>query len=388
MAGCCSGGLRILLTSDSFYPPKGGGDVSLRTLAQHLSSSGHKVAIAYFGEKDPEFDSSAIRYTSPLRGFWPRHIAVRRALEPVLKSAIDRLSPDVVVTQQIALSPTIDTCHASGLPVIGLLRGVDFLCLGSYWSGSEKVCDDKCIGCEDAGCRLIQFPFFRMEFPKVCESLPLADEMVSNSEYTRRSFQHILGLKSRVINPPVRRPTTSHPTRESGSILFVSPVKHKGVDLAIELSQRLKDERFIFVGRTKSSVERRLSRLNNVEYIPWAKDMDSCYRASKLVIVPSVIPEGYGRVCSEALSRNVPCAVSAVGSLPDVVGNAGDVVRNHRDVDSWVEVVSRYSDPAYVREKSLIASERAAGFPTYEQHLAEMESLIMRCASAARGKAG
>ena len=242
----------------------------------------------------------------------------------------------------------------------------------------------RCIGCEDVGGRLIQYPFFRREIAKIHKSLRLADAVVSNSEYTRRTFRSILGLDSQVLTPPIEQVKSTCHLRESGSILFVSPVKHKGLDIAVELARRLNNEKFVFVGRANKSIARMLDRLDNVDYVPWAEDMDSYYSASKLVIVPSVIPEGYGRVCSEALARGVPCAVSAVGALPEVLGDAGDVVINHRDVNSWVAVVRKYSDPEYVRQKSAEALRRAAEFTSHEQYAVNMESLIQRCVAMRR----
>ncbi|UCE92293.1 MAG: glycosyltransferase family 4 protein [Methanobacteriota archaeon] len=376
LAASLSGRLSILLTSDSFYPPKGGGDLSLRILARHLSERGHSVGVAYFGRADPDFATTALDYPFPVRGLWPRHMVIRRILNRNLKKALDEHNPDVVITQQMALSPTVDASHERGIPVIVLLRGVDLLCLGSFWSGAEKRCDYRCIGCEDAGCMLVQYPLFRREITRIRSSLRLAEVVVSNSEYTRRTLRSIVGVESYVLNPPVERVAEGGRVRESGSVLFVSPVRHKGVDIAIELSRRLKNEHFIFAGRTRKSIAREIGRLSNVDYIPWVLDMGSCYSASKLVIVPSVIPEGYGRVCAEAQSHGLPCAVSAIGALPETVGDAGDVVQNHRDVDSWVEVVGRYSDPDYVREKSQKALAKASDLTTHDEHTAAIEALI------------
>lgn len=367
----------ILLTSDSFFPSRGGGDLSLRILARNLSSMGYQISVAFFGEeKDPEFESTLLRFSPAVRGFWPRHMAIRNALEHDLRRVIARQNPDVVITQQLAMSPTIDSCSESEIPVIVLLRGVDFLCLGSFWSGIEKRCDYRCVGCEDADSRLLQYPFFRKEIARIRKSLCLADSIVSNSEYTRRTLKSILGLESRVMTPPIEHAPSGCRIREDGTILFVSPVRHKGVDVAIELSRRLKEERFVFVGDAKRSTIRRLERLDNVDYIPWVSDMEPCYSASKLVIVPSVIPEGYGRVCAEAQIRGLPCVVSAVGALPEVVAGGGDVVHNSRDVDSWVDIVRRYSHPTYVREKSARAIENASGFTTHDKHAACVDALI------------
>ena len=205
--------LNVLMTSNSFYPPRGGGDISLRILASKLSAMGHSITVAYTGEEDPEFRCAVINPSSPLRGFWPRQMTTRKFFRTELGRVVKEASVDVAITQQTALTPTVDACSELGVPVIAMLRGVDFLCLGSFWTGKEWRCDYRCIGCEDAGSRILQFPFFRMEIGGIRNSLRRVDAIVSNSEYTRRTLSTILGLESSVLNPPIEQSHPRHHTR-------------------------------------------------------------------------------------------------------------------------------------------------------------------------------
>ena len=371
-------GLTILFTTDSFYPAKGGGDLSLRTLASSLSDKGHKVSVAYFGrERDREFESFVFTYPLFVRGFWPRHMAVRRVLTTRLEAVIRAVRPDVVITTQIATSATVDVCKRLGIPVVVFFHGVDFLCLGSYATGSERVCDRRCIGCADVGDRLLQFIIFRMEIGRIERSLRAADVVVSNSEYTKRTVRKVIGVDSVVLTPPLAGSPDGQRVRESGALLFVTPMLHKGVDIAMQVARNLGKEDFIFVGHTKDPVKMEISRISNIQYLPWVEDMSECYAAAKAVIVPSVIPEGYGRVCAEAISRGIPCIVSSVGALSETVGPAGDVVANHRDVGSWVETVGRYSSAEYTRAKSEIALQNADRFMSDSHYADSVEGIIM-----------
>jgi glycosyltransferase involved in cell wall biosynthesis len=367
----------ILFTTDSFYPPKGGGDISLRTLMTGLTERGHQIAVAYFGEdEDPSFQSHVLTYPPLLRGFWPRHLLVRKRLKNRLADVIRDTKPDVVITQQIATSATVDVCSESGIPVIVMLRGVDFLCLGSFSSGKDRPCDRKCLGCEDVGDRMAQFPFFRTEINRIERSLHNADALVANSNYTRKVFKDLVGVDSIVLTPPLVEPAKDARIREDGAVLFVTPMSHKGVDIAIEVARNLPRERFLFVGSAKNSTRRVMAEISNITYIPWVENMSECYEKTKVVIVPSVIPEGYGRVCSEAISRGIPCIVSPVGALPETVGPAGDVVMRYRDPKQWLEAVGKYSDKEYARMKSGIAVQNAGRFPGRDSYATSVEAII------------
>jgi len=140
-----------------------------------------------------------------------------------------------------------------------------------------------------------------------------------------------------------------------GKILLFSPVSYKGVDLALKIAGSMKDEKFMFIGNAKKRTVNRIGQLTNVDYLPWVDDPSIAYSKAKLLIVPSVIPEGYGMVCIEAMSRGVPCVVSGAGALPDTIGSGGDSITSHKDSSAWIDVIRRYSDDVYLREKSLAA---------------------------------
>lgn len=232
------------------------------------------------------------------------------------------------------------------------IRSLDPLCLGSYWSGKPRRCSYRCIGCEDAGPKWAQFFPFWLELPRIRKSFARACCLVTNSDFMRRTIREIWGIDSVVMLPKIEMPSRVREPDPCGSILFISPVEHKGVDIALCLARQLPSEKFIFVGDAKESVRRRIATFANIEYSPWMSDMDEYMSKAKLLIMPTVIPEPYGRVCIEAMARGIPCVVSGVGALPETVGNGGDVVWCHRDCNAWLELVKRYADADYLAAKS------------------------------------
>jgi glycosyltransferase involved in cell wall biosynthesis len=66
-------------------------------------------------------------------------------------------------------------------------------------------------------------------------------------------------------------------------------------------------------------------------------DPRSFYRLSKLVLVPSVCRESFGRVAVEAMLGGVPVLASDRGALPEVVGPGGGCL----PVPAWLTPESR-----------------------------------------------
>jgi glycosyltransferase involved in cell wall biosynthesis len=325
-------------------------------IASTLSRVGNEVSACYIGDKeDPEFRSYPQRISTGARGLWPRQWVIGKKWSPVLRRVLSDNKPDVVITQQIVAASTTETCNELGVPVIVILNSVDQFCLGSFWSGHPWKCAYFCPGCKDSGPRIAQYLFFLSEVRRMHKGLRAADSVVTNSRFMQSTLKEIWGIDSFVVTPIVATPARAKGPRRDGVILFFSPVEHKGLCLVLELARRMQSEKFLFVGEAKQKSRQAMASLKNVEYVPWTSDVEPLYEQARIVIMPSVIPEGFGRVCIEAMSRGIPCVASAVGALPETVGPGGDIIKDHKDVESWVAAVQRYSDVDYLTEKSRVA---------------------------------
>jgi glycosyltransferase involved in cell wall biosynthesis len=98
------------------------------------------------------------------------------------------------------------------------------------------------------------------------------------------------------------------------------------------------------------------------------------YRLTRLVVMPSVWRESFGRVAAEAMLNGIPVVASDRGALPEVVGPGGvclpvpaHVTPETRlapaaaEVAPWVAAVLRlWDDPAAYTQASAAARSAAA----------------------------
>jgi glycosyltransferase involved in cell wall biosynthesis len=97
------------------------------------------------------------------------------------------------------------------------------------------------------------------------------------------------------------------------------------------------------------------------------------YRVSRVVLMPSLWRESFGRVAAEALLNGIPVLASRRGALPEVLREAGflfdiperytpesRIVPTAEEVAPWVETVIRLWDDAAFYEQESRGSVAAA----------------------------
>jgi glycosyltransferase involved in cell wall biosynthesis len=117
------------------------------------------------------------------------------------------------------------------------------------------------------------------------------------------------------------------------------------------------------------------------------------YRVSRLVLMPSLWNESFGRVAAEAMLGGVPVLASTRGALPEVVGEAGllfDIPARYtpatrqaptaEEVAPWVDAIIRLwdNDALYdqQRRKCLAAAEAWRPEPIAKRHDAFFRELV------------
>jgi glycosyltransferase involved in cell wall biosynthesis len=162
---------------------------------------------------------------------------------------------------------------------------------------------------------------------------------------------------------------------EGRYVTFVNPQPSKGLlwfaRIAYELQQRRPDIPLLVVeGRGKASwlaaSDLDLRGLSNVHRLANTPDPRHFYQISRLVLMPSLVPETFGRVAAEAMINGIPVLASNRGGLSEALAGAGfllDIPPSYtpqsrqtpsaEEVAPWLELIERlWNDtPFYEAER-------------------------------------
>ncbi|MGU3495493.1 glycosyltransferase [Xanthobacteraceae bacterium A53D] len=113
--------------------------------------------------------------------------------------------------------------------------------------------------------------------------------------------------------------------RSPDLVTFINPHPMKGVDIFLEIARRLPHRRFQVV-RAWPYPPHFSCDLPNVEVRPYTARMAEIWARTAVLIVPSLCPEGFGRIVVEAQLNGIPVIAHAMGGLPEAGGDAAILV--------------------------------------------------------------
>lgn len=195
--------------------------------------------------------------------------------------------------------------------------------------------------------------------------------LIANSDFTARRIETLLGIRPPVV-PPLIEPERYRVENLKGSkggdsVLLVNPSLRKGTELFFRLAAARPDIPFLAVESwTISEVWRtvlmnRARALGNVALWPMVEDMREAYAQARLVLMPSIHEETFGRVIAEAQVSGIPALVSDRGALPETLGGGGLVVPLDAGITAWSEALHHlWSDPGLYRRSAAAALAESA----------------------------
>ena len=368
--------MRILLAIHNAYTDSESGAAhSIRILMRWLAEAGHECRVlctARFDARAPDMDAhlaglgAEVSRRPPERGFVrsvrkPANVAVGRptahfalAGVPVtmlLTKHNDAARPDRIESEQFLF--VLDRDLRDFQPEVFL----------SY--GGHPVLPDAMRRARAAGAvTVFTLRNHGYEDPRHYESV---DHVFTTSPYLSQQYRRKIGLVSAGIPSPIDWAEVLAPEAERRFVTFVNPSAHKGAGVFARIADMLGSSRpdipiLVVQSASSAGVLNAIPGMDFAKYPqilaapPLPKPADF-FALTKLLLVPSLFDEPFGRVAAEAMANGIPPLVSDRGGLPETVGGAGRVlalperltgksleVPEAEEVRPWVDAVCELWD--------------------------------------------
>jgi glycosyltransferase involved in cell wall biosynthesis len=203
--------------------------------------------------------------------------------------------------------------------------------------------------------------------------------MVGSSSFVAGTVQEIFGVTSPVpvSYPLIRRDDHLFPATTAGYVTFVSPVPLKGLSIALGAAALLPERKFLFVEgwpmtrAARKDLLRAIAPLPNVTLRKSSVGLMDVYRSTAAVLLPSQMPEAFGRVIIEAGFHGIPAIASRMGGIPEALGESGRLLEASDSPERWASELARtLSDPQEYSRLSALAVANATRTEFSEQAIA------------------
>lgn len=169
--------------------------------------------------------------------------------------------------------------------------------------------------------RIVDFVFWYNYKRDLRYLYSISSEVVANSNWVAKQFELLFRRSVTTEYPDInskelKRLYNDSP-RNPSSVVMLGSEYVKGFETFIRLARVFPGSNFIVFSKDK--IDKGLPK--NLQVKCWSSDRSEPYRYAKVVLVPSVWNEAYGRVAAEAKALNIPVIVSDKGGLPEAVNH-------------------------------------------------------------------
>jgi glycosyltransferase involved in cell wall biosynthesis len=212
--------------------------------------------------------------------------------------------------------PYITLARLLGKPVLVIAGGYDVAAEPSISYGNMRPGVKRFLG----------RALFRLTSMAVSFSQASQREVEQNA-MVPRSRSRLIQLGFDIDRPPVPvDPKEKRPVVLAVGFVDESTIYRKGLLTVARMSRHLPDVSIVIVGKSDPSALKILQSAagSNVRFTGFVSDeeLDAIYRQASVYVQPS-IHEGFGCTVAEAMLYGCTPVVTAKGSLPEVVGDAG-----------------------------------------------------------------
>ncbi len=179
--------------------------------------------------------------------------------------------------------------------------------------------------------RVVDYPFFAFHCRQNTRALKECFQVVANSQYIALALEKQSQVKTKIVFPFT---DTIGKTRtelsQANYITMIGSGDVKGISTFLSIAKLMPNEQFRVIGR---NLEKK--QIANVLYHPFFDDTAELYSTTKMLLVPSIWQEAFGKVSLEAASHAIPVIVSSRGGLPETVCSDELIVENYLCVETW-----------------------------------------------------
>ncbi len=192
--------------------------------------------------------------------------------------------------------------------------------------------------------------------------------LIASSRFLQGKTRDIVGLDSEILYPLVNMEIGEHSSPSANTVTLFGTSRGKGYDLFQSVASGLPHRGF----RAVLGWEEQATRCPpNVELVPFSLSPEKLLGTTAVVVVPSRLPEGFGRVALESMAYGRPVLVSDQGALPEVVGDAGIIVpatTEGHEPARWIAALRSLEDPARARKHVDAGLGRAREIRNLQSH--------------------
>ena len=349
--------MRILLAIHNAYTDHTSGAAqSLRILMQWLAEDGHEARVLGTARFDARPPANILEHLAE-HGVSPRRIPPSKAFlrsvkrvgnlgpgRPVLEFTLNGVAVRMLLTKAPARTP------AAGFEADQFLFLLDEI-LAEFAPdlvltyGGHPVVQEAMRRARAAGA-LVVFTLRNRGYDDR-RYFEHVDHVFTTSPYLSEMYRERIGLKSVGIESPIQWSDVEAPDELRRFVTFVNPSPGKGSYVFARLADMLGRARpdiplLVVQSATTAGALNAIPELDFRKYphimaAPATPRPADFFALTRILLVPSTVPESFGRVAAEAMVNGIPPIVSDRGGLPETVGRGGIVL----PLPAWLTPESR-----------------------------------------------
>lgn len=380
-----------ILTISSLGYVGGGSEVIMVKVRDYLLQKGYSMRslASDLGADKKHFNDYTFRSVSSTGLFKPLFFLFNPYSFFALKKVLKEYAPDVIhIHLMHELTPSVLFLLKDYPTIVTLHEPESFLSQLSMWFLQPSDFNNNRFERKDLnmGGKLRHLYFNYIQKFLYRFALKNVDVFIAPSKYIQKAAQADV---SPVLHlPNFTEPGKAHALNIHYSLLFVGRLeKIKGAEFLIRalalIIKVFPQTSLTIIGEGGDEddlvcLTTELQLTNYVHFVGWVDNekLDPYYEAANIVIVPSICPDNFPTVCTEAISNGRPVIGTNMGGIPEIIddGINGYIVEAASPEQIAEKVIHLFQDEELLRELGRNARKKAEEL-SIEKHVAGLEKI-------------